>query len=254
MRLDNVVDVDKNLYPVEDEYLEELEVQEGSYVKPLKSPSAPSRQEMLEHMITHYPFRSWCVHCTRGKCKASQHRISGGSEASAVPIVGFDYAFLSDRGSKGEDDAEDVDDATLKVLVAHDSKSKVCAAIPVPQKGDDLEDWSVRESRKFLEFLGYQKVVIKTDQEEALNAVIRKLKLYRGSDTQTMQEHNPVGSSQSNGATERRIQTIEGQIKTLRSAFSASSWSVLKTTFWYPKHSKKLRLSRTGQSSKSTPC
>ena len=93
MRLDNVVDVDKNLYPVEDDDLEELEVQEGSYVKPLKSPSAPSRQEMLEHSITHYPFRSWCVHCTRGKCKASQHKISGGSEASEVPIVGFDYAF-----------------------------------------------------------------------------------------------------------------------------------------------------------------
>ena len=106
-------------------------------------------------------------------------------------------------------------------------KSKVCAAIPVPQKGVDLEEWSVRESLKFLELLGYQKVIIKTDQEEALNAVIRKLRLYRGSDTQTMQEHNPVGSSQSNGATERRIQTIEGQIRTLRSAFESRTGSKL---------------------------
>ena len=145
MRLDNVVDANQNLYHVEDEDHEEFEVQEGSHVKPLKSPSAPSRQEMLEHSITHYPFRSWCVHCTRGKCKASQHNISGGSEASEVPIVGFDYAFLSDRGSKDEEDKGDVDDTTLKVFVAHDSKSKVCATIPVPQKGIDLEDWSVRE-------------------------------------------------------------------------------------------------------------
>ena len=46
-----------------------------------------------------------------------------------------------------------------------------------PTEGIDLEDWSVRESLKFLELLGYQKVIIKTDQEEALNAVIRKLKM-----------------------------------------------------------------------------
>ena len=73
-------------------------------------------------------------------------------------------------------------------------------------------------------------MVIKTDKEEALNAVIRKLKLYRGSDTQTMQEHNPVGSSQSNGATERRIQTIEGQIRTLRNAFESRTGSQLPTS------------------------
>ena len=172
MRLDNVVDVTENLYPVEGEYHEEFGVQEGSHVKPLKSPSAPSRQEMLEHSITHYTFRSWCVHCTMGKCKASQHKISGASEASEVPIVGFDDAFLSDRGSKSEEDTEDVDDTTLKMLVAHDSKSKVCPAIPVPQQGVDLEDWPVRESLNFFECLGYQKVVFKTDQEEALNALL----------------------------------------------------------------------------------
>ena len=86
---------------------------------PLKSPAAPSRQEMLEHNITHYPFRSWCAHCVRGKCKASKHSATGNAEASETPIVGFDYAFLSDRGHKrngdehhDEEHDEDVSDAT----------------------------------------------------------------------------------------------------------------------------------------------
>ena len=69
--------------------------------------------------------------------------------------------------------------------------------------------------------LDTKRVVVKTDQEEALNPVIRKVRQYRGSDTQTMQEHRPVGSSQSKGATERRIQTIEGQVRTMRSALES---------------------------------
>ena len=63
-----------------------------------------------------------------------------------------------------------------------------------------------------------------------MNAVIKKVRQYRGSDTQNMQEHSPVGSSQSNGATERRIQTIEGQIRTLRSAFEARIEARLPTS------------------------
>ena len=39
-----------------------------------------------------------------------------------------------------------------------------------------------------------------------------------------------VGSSQSNGATERNVQTIEGQIRTLRSAFEARTGAKLATS------------------------
>jgi hypothetical protein len=45
-----------------------------------------------------------------------------------------------------------------------------------------------------------------------------------------MTEHSPVGSSQSNGMTERRIQTIEGQIRALRSAFEARTKAKLPTS------------------------
>ena len=87
---------DNCICPVDEENEEDIQ-EEGAPVKPLKSPSTPSRQEMLEHSLTHYPFRSWCPHCVRGKSKASKHSSTGGVEESEVPVVAFDYAFLSDR-------------------------------------------------------------------------------------------------------------------------------------------------------------
>ena len=138
------------LNPVEGE---EDEVEEAATAKLLKSPSAPSRQEMLEHSLNHYPFRSWCIHCVKGKSKSSKHSTTGGMEESSVPVVGFDYAFLSDRTASesaededGEQGRDNVASDVLKVLVGHDSKSKTCTAIPVPQKGLDPEEWAVRES------------------------------------------------------------------------------------------------------------
>lgn len=134
------------LNPVEEVHEEEDDVAEGTPAKVLRSPSAPSRQDMLEHSVTHFPFRSWCIHCVKGKCKSSKHSSAGGAEESAVPIVGFDYAFLSARDNKvssDDGDTEAVSNGVMKVLVAHDSKSKTCAAIPVPQKGVDQEEWAV---------------------------------------------------------------------------------------------------------------
>ena len=62
----------------------------------LRSPSTPSRQEVLEHNITHCPFRSWCKDCVCGKSKASHH-ISTATvdEEDEVPLIAFDYAFMS---------------------------------------------------------------------------------------------------------------------------------------------------------------
>ena len=54
----------------------------------------------------------------KGKAKASKHSVTGGTQESTVPIVGFDYAFISDRaGIKPDEDQEDqaeVDDAIIK--------------------------------------------------------------------------------------------------------------------------------------------
>ena len=35
--------------------------------KTLPTPYTPSKQERIEHELTHVPYRSWCPHCVRGK-------------------------------------------------------------------------------------------------------------------------------------------------------------------------------------------
>ena len=61
-----------------------------------KSPNLPSRQEVLEHWITHLPFRNWCQHCVAGKCKSKPHMTAGKiDDENGTPIVAFDYAFMS---------------------------------------------------------------------------------------------------------------------------------------------------------------
>ena len=46
----------------------ELEVEHGSRkVQKVQDPREPSKEERLEHEMTHLPFRSWCRHCIRGR-------------------------------------------------------------------------------------------------------------------------------------------------------------------------------------------
>ena len=183
----------------EDEDATEDQVtEEAPKIRVLPTPNPPSRQEALEHNCTHIPFRSWCQHCVRGKSKAGHHKAGAGMAGSEMPIVNFDYAFLGDRrqSADGEDEDEgdqhENEDDAIKttVLAGRDAKSRVCCAIPVPQKGIDMMEWLLRESLRFLDVLGYASVVIKSDQEMSLGSLIGKMKTHRGEQTQTMIEHN----------------------------------------------------------------
>ena len=78
------VDADGNEVPGEpalrlprgDAALEEgLEESEEALI-PLapKIPEVPTEREREGHELTHYPFRSWCYSCVRGKAKERGHR------------------------------------------------------------------------------------------------------------------------------------------------------------------------------------
>ena len=40
----------------------------------VKPPAAPTRDEILEHELTHVPFRAWCKHCRMAMGRADCHR------------------------------------------------------------------------------------------------------------------------------------------------------------------------------------
>ena len=124
------------------------ESDEAVAAKVLPSPSPPSRQEMLEHNITHMPFRSWCPHCLAGKAKSTKHMQGAGLGVSETPVINADYMFMGNKSRNASDDdgeeeiqttnkkfeEEDKDDQKAKILVMRDARSRVCSAIPVPKK------------------------------------------------------------------------------------------------------------------------
>ena len=71
---------------------------------------------------------------------------------------------------------------------------------------------------RVLDFMGHAEVILKSDQETALDKVIESAKIHRGPGTQTMTEKSPVGDSKSNGLVERANREVEGQVRTMASA------------------------------------
>ena len=78
---------------------EEVEFQEDGaetgHRRPVRvqDPRMPTREEVLEHELTHLPYRSWCRHCVRGKGKVIDHRRQGQREVK-IRELHCDYCFM----------------------------------------------------------------------------------------------------------------------------------------------------------------
>ena len=94
------------------------------------APYVPTRQERLEHEVTHVPYRSWCEHCVKGKAKSTPHKHEA-NRVEGIPVIGLDYYSMS----KKDEDQEYKSEVT--VLSMKDRVSKCIFAIPVPQKRVD---------------------------------------------------------------------------------------------------------------------
>ena len=67
-----------------------------------------------------------------------------------------------------------------------------------------------------LDQLGYKRYIIKTDQEPSIMELKDSIIRIRGEEA--IPEESPVQDSRSNGFIERAVQTVQGQIRTLKSA------------------------------------
>ena len=62
----------------------------------------PSAEEVLRHMISHVPYRSWCEHCVRGKAKDSPHFQVSREEWESEPVYTWDYMYLKTKDDVGD--------------------------------------------------------------------------------------------------------------------------------------------------------
>ena len=111
----------------------------------------------------------------------------------------------------------------------HDNKSKSIFASVVPKKGRD--PYAVKRVGADLRWLGYRRIVFKTDQENSITALKRRVSqekmneiresLEREVHGEMVMEESPAYESQSNGRIENAVKRWQGQLRTMLDALIA---------------------------------
>ena len=230
-------EVDRLVAPLEDPGGEEeihiKDEDEAEPVKVMKSPTQPTPQQEEEHRIDHYPYRSWCKYCAMGRGIGFQHRHG---QSSRVPRIGIDYFFITAAGVKKRDELKecpedkDVEEGRakgelIKCVLIRDFESKIIFAHCVPCKGLDEEDYVVGLVTADIRWLGYTQMILKGDNEKALQALIartvKKLKAGFENGERVTQEEPARYESKSNGATEVGVKLVRGMFRTLKLCLEA---------------------------------
>ena len=75
-------------------YKEQLEEDEDNQqaikARATSMPKQPTEHEIMEHNLTHVPYRSWCPICIQGRGRSDAHP----QRSSSRPINQIDFAFL----------------------------------------------------------------------------------------------------------------------------------------------------------------
>ena len=207
----------------------------------------PSQADIDEHNIDHLPFRCWCAECVNGRGRERPHtRVPGRRK---IPTLAFDYCFISKDGVHTRDEwkAMPEDAAGVKVLVAREITTKCTFAHVVKCKGLDDERFAVDCLVRDVEWLGFSRIMLRSDNERAIVALLKEsLKAIRvevDGIEQVAEEHPPEYDPQANGAVENAVGGFKGLMRTYHLALEARighrippdhpivTWLVQHTTF-----------------------
>jgi hypothetical protein len=177
--------------------------EEGRRPKIISDPGKLSRKELEDHMPLHIPYRAWCPHCVRGRGINNLHVAGNEYATSQVPMVCLDYGFLR---SKDDRDAHPEDTRMGPILVLKHAKHGMQGAMVVPAKGVE-GPWVAKRYSKWIEGLGFNRIILRTDGGNAIVALASEIKHVRGDLAETILEHPEKGESQSNGIIERAVGT-----------------------------------------------
>ena len=201
--------------------LDDQEPEEGAQTRRARDPGEPTEQEREAHRDDgHIPYRSWCDHCVEGRGCGEPHKST---DPGAVPVVSFDYLFVTKQGSMVTEVSTERDtEIVLKILVAKDSATKSIFAHVVPTKGTGEDRYAVECLRGDILWLGHTRVLLQSDREPAIKALLQDvLKGVRVSVEQASEKAPAPYDKQANGSVENAVKQIQGQLRTLKSCLEA---------------------------------
>ena len=186
--------------------------EEAQRARPLRAPPVPTPQMVAEHEVTHIPYRSWCPACVAGRGRSYSHHHEG--RDSTVPVISADYLYFSEKGVPGK---------SLPTVVLRDRASKAIFSHLLPTKGTVGSTYPEKAVLRDLNWLGYKRLVLKTDQENAIKALATAVKA--GFPEDLTLEESPKGDShgQSNGTAANAVQRVQGQVRTMKYALEQSA-------------------------------
>ena len=205
----------------EEEAAEEASEESEGKTKVIRSPGNPSAKERADHEINHWPYRSWCDHCVKGRATGQQHRSMKGEHAeSSVARVLMDYGFLHEEETvKESEHGTEVDaNISMTMMIMLETKYSSVWAYALDGKGAASLDWLANQVVEDMDTVGLaqERVITKTDQEASIIQLQHEIARQR-KDVGTAIENSRVGDSDSNGKIERTIREVKGMIRTFRS-------------------------------------
>ena len=210
--------------------------EEDQEVEPQRTapdPRLPTEAEVDDHRIDHTPFRIWCEWCRRARGLGEQ-RGRGAGEVHHIPVIAMDYFFLTKdsletresltrsgypRSAEGEAQLlNDIQEGVVvKGILLKDLKSKAIFAWLVPCKGCDANGFVVDRLSTAIKWLGYTNLLVKSDNEPAILALLRDtLRAIRVDVDEAKEEHSLPYDSQANGGVENGIRNMRGMFRSIR--------------------------------------
>ena len=98
-----------------------------------------------------------------------------------------------------------------------EGESQMLGTFILPHRQSHLE-WPARKVKDFIEWMGLQKVVVRSDQEEAMKSLVENV---RQLGIGVLVEHSPKYEKQCNGRAEQSVQQLEGMIRALKLVLEA---------------------------------
>ena len=184
--------------------VEEDMVQEAEGLKSVPAPVPPSTEEVESHNVSHLPLRSWCSACVRGRgLSLGHHKVDAKTkEAEQIPTVSLDWVFFGNPRIEHTIRCQCSSCGIARVKVS--GVTQYCRRVVYPYPAKALMN--------DLDFMGYKRIVLKSDQEPSIVALCDAVK----SGWHGEIEASPKGESKSNGEVEHAVQSVHGLPRTQR--------------------------------------
>ena len=126
---------------------ENEETEEAQDHKTIRDPFKPSEQEVFDHRILHWLYRSWCRACVFGRGKHTHHmRRKGPRSDREVPSISIDFIFMATHEIPARKNA---------ILVMYDNESDAIWSYRTGRKR--IPEWLVPAMLQDLKEAGYSK-------------------------------------------------------------------------------------------------